>query len=77
MQQVGAAGRQVAGDGHDGHAVSTLLGSHNAVVLRLTHATITGKESRDGEGRQGTEKKKGVILQEREKERERIRFLMF
>lgn len=48
LQQVGAAGRQVAGDWHDGHAVTTLLGTHDAVVLRLTHATITTKESRDG-----------------------------
>lgn len=28
--------------------MTTLLGTHNAVILRLTHATITTKESRDG-----------------------------
>lgn len=50
VQQVGAAGRQVAGDGHDGHAVPTLLGTHNAVVLRLTHAAIAaeGREREPG-----------------------------
>lgn len=46
LQQVGAAGRQVSGDGHDGHAVATLLGAHDAVVLRLNHAAIAAEQSR-------------------------------
>lgn len=48
LQQVGAAGRQVSGDGHDGHAVATLLGAHNAVVLRLDHAAVAAEQSRVG-----------------------------
>lgn len=48
LQQVGAAGRQVSGDGHDGHAVATLLGAHDAVVLRLDHAAIAAEQSRSG-----------------------------
>lgn len=51
LQQVGAAGRQVARDGHDGHAVTTLFGTHDAVVLRLTHATVAREKS----GRETTE----------------------
>lgn len=59
LQQVGAAGRQVARDGHDGHAVTTLLGTNNAVVLRVTHPTITREESR--EGRETWEKKEKEV----------------
>lgn len=53
LQQVRAAGRQVSGDGHDGHAVAALLGAHDAVVLRLDHAAIAAEESGDGESVQG------------------------
>lgn len=58
LQQVGAAGRQVSRDGHDGHAVATLLGADNTVVLRLTQAAVTGKESsgiRDNERKENWE----------------------
>lgn len=48
LQQVRAAGRQVSGDGHDGHAVATLLGAHDAVVLRLNHAAIAAEQRRVG-----------------------------
>lgn len=54
LQQVGAAGRQVSGDGHDGHAVATLLGAHDAVVLRLNHAAIAAEQSRAGLGISGS-----------------------
>lgn len=50
LQQVGAAGRQVSRDGHDGHAVAALLGAHDAVVLRLDHAAIAAEQSRAGTG---------------------------
>lgn len=65
LQQVGAAGRQVAGDGHDGHAVTTLLGANDAVVLRVTHAAVTGEECRGDEGKgraggKGGERKDGI-----------------
>lgn len=72
VQQVGAAGRQVAGDGHDGHAVTTLLGTHDAVVLRLTHAAIT-REGSEGwsRGKERVLKEKGCdITREREREKE-------
>lgn len=48
LQQVRAAWRQVARDGHDGHTVTTLLGTNNAVVLRVTHAAVTGEERKGG-----------------------------
>lgn len=53
LQQVGAAGRQISGYRHDGHAVTTLLGADDAVVLRLTHASIAGAEIRDGAEEKG------------------------
>lgn len=49
LQQVRAAGRQVPRDGHDGHAVTTLLGPNNAVVLRMTHSTVTKEGGQGGE----------------------------
>lgn len=58
LQQVGAAGRQVSRDGHDGDAVATLLGTDDTVVLRLTQAAITGKQSsgvRDNEQKENWE----------------------
>ena len=41
LQQVGAAGRQAARDGHDGQAVARLLGANDAIILRLAHTAIT------------------------------------
>lgn len=46
LQQVGAAGWQVPRDGHDGHTVATLLGTHDAVVLRLRQATVAAQMKR-------------------------------
>lgn len=86
LQQVGAAGRQVAGDGHDGHAVATLLGTHDAVVLRLTHATIArekiGRGTKEDGVKDGVRETRGgmtrqIVCCKRKKERERkgkIRF---
>lgn len=54
LQQVGAAGRQVPGDGHDGHTVATLLGAHDAVVLRLDHAALAAEQSGAGVGIRGS-----------------------
>lgn len=53
LQQVGAAGRQISRYWHDGHAVTTLLGADDAVVLRLTHASVAGVEIRDGAEEKG------------------------
>lgn len=64
LQQVGAAGRQVSGNGHDGHAVTTLLGTDNTVVLRLTHATVTKEQSRGSRGQEG-DKRVTVGVRER------------
>lgn len=52
LQQVGATWRQVSRNGHDGHAVTALLGTHNAVVLRMTQAAITGDKVRRGAERE-------------------------
>jgi len=52
VQQVGAAGRQAAGDRHDGHAVAALLSAHDAVVLGLTHTAITEEEEEQEEEQQ-------------------------
>lgn len=60
LQQVGAAGWQVSWNGHDGHAVTTLLGSNNAVVLGLTHATVTTKQSRDGRNKEERGARDGI-----------------
>lgn len=68
----------------------TLLGTHNAVILRLTHAPVTGEEEGTGgdlRGKIGGKEEEGrsvgrgrVVLKEkgcgikREKENGRIRF---
>lgn len=43
LQQVRAAGWQVTRDGHDSDTVATLLGAHDAVILRLSQATVTAR----------------------------------
>lgn len=51
LQEVRTAGRQVAWNWHHDHTVATLLGTHHAVILRLTNATITAKRRRHSKGR--------------------------